>query len=106
MQGLAGYRIALAVRKLGFLGTVLAQAQDASRQGCGTHERTPGRRHRQVESGNVGAPRAVQVNGHTVLTALWKRRVPGAGPLRGVNLLGDDQADRTVHGGPGKAVYT
>jgi MOSC domain-containing protein YiiM len=26
-------------------------------------------------------------------------------PLRGVNLLGDDQADRTVHGGPDKAVY-
>ena len=54
----------------------------------------------------MGAPRAVQVNGHTVLTALWKRRVPGAGPLRGVKLLGDDQADRTVHVGHGKAVYT
>jgi MOSC domain-containing protein YiiM len=26
-------------------------------------------------------------------------------PLRGVNLRGDDQADRTVHGGPDKAVY-
>jgi len=26
-------------------------------------------------------------------------------PLRGVNLEGDDQADRTVHGGPDKAVY-
>jgi MOSC domain-containing protein YiiM len=25
--------------------------------------------------------------------------------LRGVNLAGDDQADRTVHGGPDKAVY-
>lgn len=25
--------------------------------------------------------------------------------LRGVNLVGDDQADRTVHGGPDKAVY-
>lgn len=25
--------------------------------------------------------------------------------LRGVNLDGDDQADRTVHGGPDKAVY-
>ena len=26
-------------------------------------------------------------------------------PLRGVNLRGDDQADRSVHGGPDKAVY-
>jgi MOSC domain-containing protein YiiM len=26
-------------------------------------------------------------------------------PVRGVNLEGDDQADRTVHGGPDKAVY-
>ena len=25
--------------------------------------------------------------------------------MRGVNLAGDDQADRTVHGGPDKAVY-
>ena len=25
--------------------------------------------------------------------------------LRGVNLVGDDQADRSVHGGPDKAVY-
>jgi MOSC domain-containing protein YiiM len=27
-------------------------------------------------------------------------------PVRGVNLEGDDQADRTVHGGPDKAVYS
>lgn len=58
-----------------------------------------------VESLNVGTPRPVQVNGHTVLTAIWKQPVSGRVPLRGVNLLGDDQADRTVHGGPDKAVY-
>jgi MOSC domain-containing protein YiiM len=58
-----------------------------------------------VESVNVGAPRPVQVNGHTVLTAIWKHPVEGPVPLRGVNLRGDDQADRTVHGGPDKAVY-
>jgi MOSC domain-containing protein YiiM len=58
-----------------------------------------------VESLNVGAPRPVQVNGHTVLTAIWKHPVGGRVPLRGVNLRGDDQADRTVHGGPDKAVY-
>ncbi len=59
----------------------------------------------RVESVNVGAPRAVQVNGHTVWTAIWKSPVEGRVPLRGVNLRGDDQADRTVHGGPDKAVY-
>jgi MOSC domain-containing protein YiiM len=58
-----------------------------------------------VESVNVGEPRAVPVDGRTVWTAIWKRPVPGRVPLRGVNLRGDDQADRTVHGGPDKAVY-
>jgi MOSC domain-containing protein YiiM len=58
-----------------------------------------------VESVNVGRPRPVEVNGHTVLTAIWKEPVEGRVPLRGVNLKGDDQADRSVHGGPDKAVY-
>jgi MOSC domain-containing protein YiiM len=58
-----------------------------------------------VVSVNVGAPRPVELNGHTVLTAIWKHPVEGRVPLRGVNLRGDDQADRTVHGGPDKAVY-
>lgn len=58
-----------------------------------------------VESVNVGIPRPVEANGHTVLTAIWKHPVPGRVALRGVNLEGDDQADRTVHGGPDKAVY-
>jgi MOSC domain-containing protein YiiM len=58
-----------------------------------------------VESLNVGMPRPVEVSDHTVLTAIWKHPVPGRVPLRGVNMEGDDQADRTVHGGPDKAVY-
>src|SRR3954449_9973145 len=58
-----------------------------------------------VESVNVGSPRPVEVNGHTVLTAIWKSPVEGRVPVRGVNLRGDDQADRSVHGGPDKAVY-
>jgi len=58
-----------------------------------------------VESVNVGEPRPVQVNGHTVWTAIWKSPVEGRVALRGVNLSGDDQADRSVHGGPDKAVY-
>lgn len=58
-----------------------------------------------VEAVNVGLPRAVAYNGHEILTAIWKSPVAGRVPLRGVNLRGDDQADREVHGGPDKAVY-
>lgn len=58
-----------------------------------------------VESVNVGTPRPVEVDGRTVMTAIWKHPVKGRVPLQGVNLHGDDQADRSVHGGPDKAVY-
>ena len=58
-----------------------------------------------VESVNVGMPRLVEVNGDTVLTAIWKHPVAGRVALGGVDLDGDDQADRAVHGGPDKAVY-
>ncbi len=40
-----------------------------------------------------------------VTTAIWKEPVPGRVRARGVNLEGDDQADRKFHGGPDKAVY-
>ena len=33
------------------------------------------------------------------------RPVPGRVAVRGVNLAGDDQADRTVHGGPDQVLY-
>ena len=58
-----------------------------------------------VDTVNVGVPRPVELRGRTVWTAIWKDPVEGRVPLRGVNLRGDDQADRTVHGGPDKAVY-
>jgi MOSC domain-containing protein YiiM len=58
-----------------------------------------------IESVNVGTPRLVQTRRGGVLTSIWKSPVEGRIPLRGVNLDGDDQADRTVHGGPDKAVY-
>ena len=54
---------------------------------------------------NVGVPRPVELRGRTIWTAIWKSPVEGRVPLRGVNLRGDDQADRSVHGGPDKAVY-
>jgi MOSC domain-containing protein YiiM len=54
---------------------------------------------------NVGVPRTVTWRDHDVTTAIWKDPVEGPVPVAGVNLVGDDQADRRVHGGPDKAVY-
>ena len=59
----------------------------------------------RVLSVNVGAPRPVQLGDRTISTAIWKEPVAGRVPVRGVNVAGDDQADRSVHGGPDKAVY-
>jgi MOSC domain-containing protein YiiM len=54
---------------------------------------------------NVGPVREVRRDGEAVRTAIWKSPVNGPVALRGVNVAGDDQADRKVHGGPDKAVY-
>jgi len=59
----------------------------------------------QVLFVNVGGVRAVDVGDRTIKTAIWKSPVEGRVPVRGVNVSGDDQADRSVHGGPDKAVY-
>ena len=58
-----------------------------------------------LASVNVGRPRTAPWSTSTVTTSIWKHPVAGRVPVRGVNLEGDDQADRTVHGGPDKAVY-
>jgi MOSC domain-containing protein YiiM len=59
----------------------------------------------RVVSLNVGDVREIEWQDRLVITAIWKYPVAGRVPLRGVNFAGDDQADRTVHGGPDKAVY-
>jgi MOSC domain-containing protein YiiM len=59
----------------------------------------------QLLSVNVGGVRTIDTGGRTVTTAIWKSPVQGRLPVSGVNLSGDDQADRTVHGGAHKAVY-
>ncbi len=60
----------------------------------------------RVLSVNVGAVREIGWRGKQVRTGIWKYPVVGRSvALRGVNLDGDDQADRTVHGGVDKAVY-
>jgi MOSC domain-containing protein YiiM len=58
-----------------------------------------------VVSVNVGRPRIVPRGNGTARTAIWKEPVAGPVAARGVNLEGDDQADRTVHGGYDQAVY-
>ena len=54
---------------------------------------------------NVGAVREFVYDGRPAKSAIWKSPVAGRVAARGVNLDGDDQADRKAHGGPDKAVY-
>jgi MOSC domain-containing protein YiiM len=55
---------------------------------------------------NVGMPREISSRrGKPLMSAIWKAPVEGRVRVEGVNLAGDDQADRSVHGGPEKAVY-
>jgi len=59
----------------------------------------------KVLSVNVGLPREFTYNGRPARSAIWKSPVAGRVAARGVNLAGDDQADRRAHGGADKAVY-
>jgi MOSC domain-containing protein YiiM len=63
---------------------------------------TPGK----VLSVNVGTVREFEYSGRPAKSAIWKFPVVGRITARGVNLAGDDQADRNAHGGPDKAVYS
>jgi MOSC domain-containing protein YiiM len=60
----------------------------------------------RVLSVNVGRPKQIGVRrGRPQMSAIGKAPVSGRVRVEGVNLAGDDQADRRVHGGPDKAVY-
>jgi MOSC domain-containing protein YiiM len=59
----------------------------------------------KVLSVNVGLPCEFEYNGRPARSAIWKSPVAGRVAAGGVNLAGDDQADRQAHGGPNKAVY-
>jgi MOSC domain-containing protein YiiM len=59
-----------------------------------------------VTSVNVGPVREVSWRGRRIRTGIWKTPISAPSVMaRGVNLDGDDQADRRVHGGADKAVY-
>ena len=55
---------------------------------------------------NVAEIREVPRGGRMVKTGIWKLPVDGPVAVRGVNVEGDEQADRSVHGGVDKAVYS
>ncbi|PYX28779.1 MAG: MOSC domain-containing protein [Acidobacteria bacterium] len=54
---------------------------------------------------NIGLPRVLAWKGATFKTGIFKKPVDGRIMLRQTNLDGDRQADLSVHGGIGKAVY-
>ena len=58
-----------------------------------------------VLSVNVGGTQTVVAGACIYATAIGKRPVAGPVALRGINLAGDDQADRSAHGGPDRVVY-
>ncbi len=55
---------------------------------------------------NVSPPREFEYQGKSTTSSIWKAPLEGPVRARGVNLEGDDQADREVHGGRDKAVYS
>jgi MOSC domain-containing protein YiiM len=60
----------------------------------------------RLVSVNVGRPKQLSVRrGRPLMSAIGKAPVAGRVRVAGVNVEGDDQADRRVHGGPDKAVY-
>ena len=55
-----------------------------------------GRMHGRLTSVNVVTPVTTTWRGRAVTIAIWKHPVEGRIGVSGVNLHGDDQADRTV----------
>jgi MOSC domain-containing protein YiiM len=59
----------------------------------------------QLLSVNIAQAKPLLASGRKVLSAIGKRAVYGAVPVMPMGLLGDEQADLSVHGGLEKAVY-
>lgn len=59
----------------------------------------------RIVSVNVARPRLIEFRGKTVKTGIFKEPVEGPVMIRTLGLEGDGKADRSVHGGPDKAVY-
>ena len=59
----------------------------------------------RLRSLNVARAEAVSIHGRRIMTAIGKRPVEGRRAVLALGIEGDEQADLSVHGGPGKAVY-
>lgn len=59
----------------------------------------------EIRSVNVGQPRELRSGDQAILTGIVKEPVAGRVAVGLTNLVGDRQADLTVHGGVDKAVY-
>ena len=59
----------------------------------------------QLLSIQVGSARRVKIGERTILTAYGKQAIAGEVPVVPLGLLGDEQADLSIHGGLEKAVY-
>lgn len=59
----------------------------------------------QLLSLQLATARRVQISGRSILTAIHKQPVSGDVSVTRLGLVGDEQADLTVHGGLDKAVY-
>ena len=59
----------------------------------------------QVLSVQMGLARRIRIGERSILSAYGKQPVLGAVPVLPLGLLGDEQADLSIHGGLEKAVY-
>jgi MOSC domain-containing protein YiiM len=59
----------------------------------------------QLLSLQIAQSRRVQCDGRSILTAIYKQPVSGGVDVMRMGLIGDEQADLSVHGGLDKAVY-
>ncbi len=60
----------------------------------------------KLVSVNVSQPESIKINGDAVLTGINKKPQTSRIWLNKINLVGDGQADLTVHGGEFQAVYS
>ena len=59
----------------------------------------------ELLSVQIGSARRVKIGERTVLTAISKQPVHGDVPVLPMGLMGDEQADLSIHGGLEKAIY-
>ena len=59
----------------------------------------------QILSVQLGLARRIRIGERSILSAYGKQPVTGAVPVLPLGLLGDEQADLSIHGGLEKAVY-